>query len=254
LPPGRGPAGAEEEGLSLFLPAYNERENTAYMIGRAREVLERLGVPWEIILVDDGSTDGTPEAAAAVSGGDPRIRVVSHGRNRGFGSAVRTGILSSRLPWIFYTDCDGQFDLDELEILWGMRRGADVVSGYRRNRRDPGLRLLYSLGYNLLGWVLFMGGFKDVDCSFKLYRREIFERVKPRSTCGVIDLEILVLARGMGYRVLQAPVTHLPRRAGSVSFETFRRGVLAWVRVGALVEMVSQLLSFRLRTWRGELD
>ena len=244
----------DDEGISLFMPAYNEEANVAYMIGRAREALDSLGVPWEIIVVDDGSTDGTVREALAAGAGDPRIRAVSHGRNLGFGMAIRTGIGSSTMPWVFYTDCDGQFDLGELPRIWADREGSDIVSAYRRNRRDPGLRLAYSLAYSTLTWILFSGGFKDVDCSFKLYRKSMFDRVRPRSTCGVIDLEILTLARGMGYRVRQVPVSHMERRAGDVSFETFRRGFFAWVRIGAITEMFSQLLAFRTRAWRGDVS
>ncbi|MCC6871630.1 MAG: glycosyltransferase family 2 protein [Candidatus Fermentibacter sp.] len=244
---------SEGEGISLFMPAFNEEQNVAFMIGCARNALDALGVPWEIVIVDDGSSDGTVRETMAATVGDERIRVVSHGANRGFGMALRTGIESARMPWVFYTDCDGQFDLDDLGRVWAERVDADVVSAYRRRRRDPGLRLVYSFCYNLIAWIVFFGGFKDVDCSFKLYRRSIFEKVKPRSTCGVIDLEILTLARGFGFRRRQIPVLHRERRAGTVSFETFRKGFFAWVRIGALTEMLEQLFALRVRTWRGDV-
>ncbi|NLP04953.1 glycosyltransferase family 2 protein [Candidatus Fermentibacteria bacterium] len=249
--PSRG--SGSEDGISLFLPAFNEEQNVSFMVSRASEVLERLGAEWEIIVVDDGSTDSTPRIVEELSGRDPRIRLVSHGRNLGFGMAVRSGISAARLGWVFYTDCDGQFDLDDLERFWCARDSCDIISGYRRRRRDPGLRLLYSLLYNSMAWVMFWGGFKDVDASFKLYRRSVFDRVRPRSTSGVVDLEILLLARGMGFRIRQMPVSHLPRRAGSVSFETFRHGFLAWVRISAIVQMFVQLVSLRLRTLRGDV-
>lgn len=240
------------DGISLFLPAYNEEENVAFMVASARRVLEAIaGSSWEVIVVNDGSTDRTGEITLELSRQDPRVRLVDHGRNLGFGSAVRTGIASSRYPWVFYTDCDGQFDLDELRTLWERRSGADVISGFRRHRRDPGMRLIYSLGWNVVTLMLFMKGFKDVDASFKLYRRSIFGKVKPLSTSGTVDFEILTLARGMGYRVLQVPVSHFPRRAGTVSFETSRRGFFAFVRFGAIWELWVQLWAFRVRTWRG---
>lgn len=223
-----------------------------FMVSNACRVLNAcVGSHWEVIVVNDGSTDRTREITLELSRQEPRVRLVDHGHNMGFGSAVRTGIQNSRYPWVFYTDCDGQFDLDELVLLWERRSEADVVSGFRRRRRDPGMRLIYSLGWNLVTLMLFMRGFKDVDASFKLYRRSIFERVKPLSTSGTVDFEILTLARGMGYRVLQVPVSHYPRRAGTVSFETSRRGFFAFVRFGAIWELWVQLWAFRVRTWRG---
>lgn len=240
------------EGISLFLPAYNEEENVAFMVSNACRVLGGIaGSSWEVIVVNDGSTDRTREITLGLSRSEPRVRLVDHERNMGFGSAVRTGIQNSRYPWIFYTDCDGQFDLDEIVRLWERRSEADVVSGFRRRRRDPGMRLIYSLGWNVITLMLFMRGFKDVDASFKLYRKSIFKRVKPLSTSGTIDFEILTLARGMGFRVLQVPVSHYPRRAGTVSFETSRRGFFAFVRFGAIWELWAQLWAFRVRSWRG---
>ncbi len=222
------------------------------MVSRAQKVLNRIvGSNWEIILVDDGSKDSTASITRSLSTIDPRIRLVSHKENLGFGMAVRTGIENSTKEWIFYTDCDGQFDLDELDLVWARRQDADIVSAFRRNRKDPGMRLGYSLIWNTLTLMLFLRGFKDVDSSFKLFRASIFECIKPKSTCGVIDFEILTLARDMGYRVIQLPVSHYDRRAGTVSFESVRNGFIAFVRFGAIYEMFEQILAFRIRSWRG---
>lgn len=224
------------------------------MVREAAAVLDGItGGRWEIIVVDDGSTDSTASITEGLSREDPRVRLVSHGGNKGFGRAVRTGIESSEMEWIFYTDCDGQFDLGEMELLWRERHRADIVSGFRRRRRDPGMRLLYSLLWNTLTSMLFLRSFRDVDASFKLYRASIFQRIRPRATCGVIDFEILTLARDMGYRVVQIPVSHYPRRAGTVSFEAVRTGFIAWVRIGPILEMFYQLMAFRSRSWKGKV-
>ncbi len=245
---------AIRQGISLFFPAYNEEENVEYMVRSASKVLQGLvGDNHEILVIDDGSTDKTPLIVEELSAWNSRVRLVSHRGNKGFGRAVRTGIENSRFSWIFYTDCDGQFDLKELVLLWEERHTADILSGYRRRRKDPGMRLVYSLLWNTLTTLLFIRAFKDVDASFKLYRASIFHRIKPRSTCGVIDFEILTLARDMGYRVRQLPVSHYPRRAGTVSFESVRTGFIAWVRIGPIMEMFSQLMALRLRTWRGKV-
>lgn len=240
------------EGISLFFPAFNEEENVEYMVAEAKQVLNSIaGNNWEIIVVDDGSTDSTAQKAISMSEADPRIRLVSHNCNHGFGRAVRTGIEQSTKEWIFYTDCDGQFDLDELKLLWAIRSNADIVSAYRHRRKDPTMRLWYSLLWTLLILMLFQRGFKDVDASFKLYRASIFKKIKPESTCGVIDFEILTLAGGMGYRVIQIPVSHRKRRAGTVSFEVLRKGFIVFVKFTAVYEMFIQLLAFRKRTWQG---
>lgn len=223
------------------------------MIESAKKVLESICGRWEIIVVDDGSTDRTASITEDMELNDPRIRIVSHGGNLGFGSAIRTGIAHARMPWIFYTDCDGQFDLNELRGVWEIRNRADIISAYRHRRKDPFMRLIYSLVYNTLTYILFVGGFKDIDASFKLFRKSIFEKVKLHSTCGVADLEILLLAEKMGYSILQIPVSHYPRRAGQVSFESLRSGIFTWVRMSAIKEMVIQLFKLRVRIWRGDV-
>ena len=221
------------------------------MVKTAEAVLSRLEVPWEIIVVDDGSSDRTSEIARKLT--DNHVKLVRHNENRGIGSAVNTGISCSTKTWVFYTDCDGQFDLDELAILWKMRGKADVISGFRRRRKDPLMRLMYSFIYNTLTYIIFKGGFKDVDASFKLFRRKIFDTISIRSSSSVADLEILLLPQKTGYRILQLPVSHYPRRAGSVSCESYRKGIFAWVRIAPIMEMFLQLMQLRMRLWRGDV-
>lgn len=223
------------------------------MVGSIMNVLDGMGVSGEVIVVDDGSTDDTAGVTEELCSKDDRVRLVSHPVNMGIGRAVWSGIRAASMPWIFYTDCDGQFDLEELGYLWEMRGDADIISGFRRWRRDPLMRLMYSFAYNTLTYLLFWGGFKDVDASFKLFRKEIFRRFDVRSTSSVADLELLILPRKLGMRVLQVPVSHYPRRAGTVSCESFRSGFFAWVRIGPIVEMFVQLLALRKRLWRGDV-
>ena len=241
------------ESLSVVFPAFNEEENVKYMVETAIEVLSDLEVEWEIIVIDDGSSDRTALIAEELSQMYQGVKLVIHSKNRGIGSAVKTGISTSSKNWIFYTDCDGQFDLHELEILWNLRNEADVIAGFRRKRQDPLMRLMYSFAYNTLTYIFFFGGFKDVDASFKLCRRDIFDRVSLKSSSSVADLELLILPRKFGYRVRQIPVSHYPRRAGSVSCESYRKGIFAWVRIAPIMEMFLQLIQLRLRLWRGDV-
>lgn len=224
------------------------------MVEKVKEVLTELGVRWEIIVVDDGSTDRTSMITDGLVSRFEGVRLARHPVNIGIGRSLWTGISESSMPWIFYTDCDGQFDLNELKMLWDMRHDADVISGYRRRRRDPLMRLVYSFVYNTLTYILFWRGWKDVDASFKLFRRDIFSRFDLRSTSSVADLELLLIPAGLGYRISQVPVSHFPRRAGSVSYETYRKGIFAWVRLGPILEMFLQLLSLRRRMWRGDVE
>ena len=234
-----------------MFPAFNEEENVEYMVRSAIEAISPLTGHWEVIVVDDGSSDGTAKEAENLSREIPGVKLVSLPRNMGIGRAVRTGIEAASCDWVFYTDCDGQFDLMELGPLWKMRHSADVISGFRRNRQDPLMRLMYSFAYNTLTYILFFGGFRDVDASFKLMRRSIFEDIRILSTSSVADLEILLLPKLKGYRVVQTPVSHYSRRAGAVSCESYRKGIFAWVRLGPIFEMFRQLLQLRIRVWRG---
>ncbi len=223
------------------------------MVEKAIDTLSTLETEWEILVIDDGSTDRTASITSELSEIYPGVKLVRHSKNSGIGSAVRTGISNSTMPWVFYTDCDGQFDLAEIEMLWRIRDSADVISGFRRNRQDPLMRLMYSFAYNTLTYLFFFGGFRDVDASFKLFRRSIFDKIDIRSSSSVADLELLLLPSKCGYRVRQLPVSHYPRRAGSVSYESYRKGIFAWVKLAPIWDMFLQLLDLRLRIWRGDV-
>ena len=136
----RRPMAAEGKALrvSIVLPAYNEEENIEQAVAEATAASERLFAEHEMIVVDDGSADGTAaRGARARPRDDPRVRLVSHGRNRGYGEALRTGFLASRLDFVFFTDADLQFDMNELERFLPYAGTVDVVAGYRMNRQDP---------------------------------------------------------------------------------------------------------------------
>ncbi len=202
--------------LSFVLPAFNEAENIAHAVRHCVAVGERLG-DFEVIVVDDGSHDATREVVDALAAQDPRIRTLHHLRNRGYGAALRSGLLAARMERVFFTDADLQFDVSEVESLlaWADRYG--IVAGYRAPRRDP-------LGRRLLGWTwsrlvgaLFDLDVRDVDCAFKVFDRRIFDRISIQSLGALINTEILVRARAEGFRILQVPVTHRPRRAGEQS-------------------------------------
>ena len=201
--------------LSVFFPCYNEGENIERVARTAVEVLEGLVTDWEIIIVNDGSADDTGAIADRLAADNLRIRAVHHERNAGYGMALRTGFTSARKEYIFYTDGDGQFDMAELGRLLELRDSADIISGYRESRREGLLRRMNARCWGwLVKWLLDFRC-RDVDCAFKLYKREIFDRIELRSTGALIDAEVLARAAKLGYTITDTPVTHLPRIAGT---------------------------------------
>ena len=211
-PGGAGPA--FDISLSVFMPCFNEEGNVERVTRQAVEALSRFVRDWEIILVDDGSADRTGAIADDLARRDGRIRVVHHGTNQGYGMALRSGFAAATRPWVFYTDGDGQFDMNELPALLERAGEADIVSGYRRQRQDRFIRRLNAACWGWLVQRVLRFRCRDVDSAFKLYKREMFARMDLRSTGALIDAEVLARATRLGYTILAVPVSHLPRRAG----------------------------------------
>jgi len=201
--------------LSVFFPCFNEEANVERTTRKAIVALSRLVADWEIIIVDDGSVDRTGEIADALAAADSRIKVVHHKPNKGYGMALRSGFAAAKKTFVFYTDGDGQFDIDELDLLLAKRGDADIISGYRRNRQDNVIRRINAAGWSWLVQIALKFRCRDVDSAFKLYRREMFDRMELKSTGALIDAEILSRAVRLGYTIKTVPVTHLPRQAGS---------------------------------------
>jgi glycosyltransferase involved in cell wall biosynthesis len=201
--------------LSVFFPCYNEQENVERVVRQAVGVLDELVSDWEIIVVNDGSADRTGAIADRLAAEDGRIRAVHHRANAGYGMALRSGFAAATKNYVFYTDGDGQFDIAELGKLLAMRDAADIISGYRERRRDSFLRRLNARGWGWLVQRVLRFRCRDVDSAFKLYRREIFDRIALRSTGALIDAEVLARATRLGYTIAATPVRHLPRLAGA---------------------------------------
>ncbi len=200
--------------LSVFFPCYNEQDNVRRVVGEAMAFLPTVSDDFEVIVVDDGSQDRTGTIIDELAAGDRRIRAVHHPANRGYGGALRSGFGAATKELVFYTDGDGQFDISELRSLLKLIDRHDIVSGYRRRRQDSLIRRLNAWMWGrLVTWVL---GFRcrDVDSAFKLYRREIFDRIDMKSTGALIDAEILARAIRSGYTLTEVPVSHRPRIAG----------------------------------------
>jgi glycosyltransferase involved in cell wall biosynthesis len=203
--------------VSVVLPAHNEEENVIEAVRQAIAATEALSMRQEVIVVDDGSTDATGALAGGLSSFEPRVRVVSHDRNRGYGSAVRSGIAAARLDWVLLTDADLQFDLGQLAEFVPYTREAELVVGFREKRSDPLLRRVNARGWNALIHLLFGLPVRDVDCAFKLIRRDMLDGVELISTGATIDTEILAAASRRGAHIVELPVMHRPRVAGQAT-------------------------------------
>ncbi|MDQ7857246.1 MAG: glycosyltransferase family 2 protein [Armatimonadota bacterium] len=203
-------------GISAVLPAYNEEAALPRTVAELRAVLAGLGGAFEIVVVDDGSTDGTGALADRLAAADPAVRAVHHPRNLGYGAALRSGFAAARLPWVFLMDADGQFDPAELPaFVESAAAGADFVVGYRPERADAGHRTLYAKVWAWLMSALLGVGVRDVDCAFKLMRRSYLERMHLQAGGAFLSAEMLAKARRLGARFVERPVRHLPRRAGT---------------------------------------
>ncbi|HWW54713.1 MAG TPA: glycosyltransferase family 2 protein, partial [Acidimicrobiales bacterium] len=164
---------------------------------------------------DDGSRDATAAIVRDEVTLDPRVRLVRHARNQGYGEALRTGFRSARMELVFFTDADNQFDLDELEAFLDRIDNVDVVVGYRINRQDPAMRRLFGKGWNVLVRALFYVPIRDIDCAFKLFRRSVFDEIDIESVGAMVNTELMVKLGRAGAGVLEVGVTHYPRTAGT---------------------------------------
>jgi glycosyltransferase involved in cell wall biosynthesis len=208
---------ALKNGISLFFPAYNEAENVRNTIAKSVAVIEPLSCDYEIIIVDDGSRDDTSSIVKDITTKNPNVRLIRHEKNLGYGGALQTGFKSCKYGLIFFSDCDLQFDLGELKGFiekMAQDKEIDVVIGYRIKRADPLMRKLNALGWKLWGRMLFGLQVKDVDCAFKLFKREVIQNIEIESSGALISTELLVKTNKLGYKVEQLGVHHYPRTAG----------------------------------------
>lgn len=210
--------------ISVFFPAFNDEATIAALVGQALAVLADACEDYEVIVVDDGSTDRTPEVIDALARSSRNVRVVRHQRNRGYGAALRSGFDSSSKDLIFYTDGDGQYDVRELAALLPLMSDAvDAVNGYKLRRADGLHRALIGGVYNRLARLLFRLPVRDVDCDFRLIRRSALRRIALNESGGAVCVELVLKLRDAGCVFAEAPVHHYPRTHGRSQFFTPRR-------------------------------
>jgi len=235
--------GGETRSVSVFFPTYNEEGNIERSVAGALTALEAAGVEHEVIVVNDASTDRTAEIADRLAAADPRVRVVHLPRNLKLGGALKAGFAASRMDLVFYTDADNPIDFADMTAAFPLvgPGGVDVVTGYRLNRDETLKRKVYSRAYNWLINFLFGFRFRDINFSFKLFRREVLERIELGATGSFIDAEILIEARMAGFTIEEVGVRYFPRTAG----------VSTLASPTVILKIVGELSGYLMRRSRG---
>ena len=228
--------------LTVSLPAYNEAENIRPMVDLVRAKVAPLVDDLEIIVVNDGSSDQTGKTVREVSAEDPRVRLIEHPVNMGYGAAVRDAIWAATKELIFVTDSDRQFDLGELARFLPRIGQADMVVGYRYARSDSWHRRLFGHGWSWLVNLLFGYTARDVDCAFKLFKREVIEAFQVQSGGAMFSAEFLVRTKRAGFKIVEEPVSHYPRVAGSQT----------GARPAVILRAFRELFKMRWRMWMGK--
>ena len=222
--------------LTLVLPVHNEAENLAWLLPHAAQVLPGIASRFDLVIVDDGSTDGSGRLATALAGElGMSLRVVRHEQKSGYGITVGDGLRAARGDFVAFTDADGQFEIADLALLAPLLDRADLVAGWREKRRDAWPREVVSWVFNTLVAVLYRLPYRDVDCALKLMRREVLESVTLEARSALINAELYYKARYAGWRIAQVGVPHHPRVAGR------RSGA----RPRAIARAIKELVVFR---------
>ncbi|HTG90888.1 MAG TPA: glycosyltransferase family 2 protein [Vicinamibacterales bacterium] len=211
-------------GLSVFFPAYNDSGTIASLVITAIQSASKLTPNYEVIVVNDGSSDSTGQILDELARLYPQVRVVTHTVNRGYGGALRSGFGAASKEIIFYTDGDAQYDPSEMEALWQkMAPGTDLVNGFKISRADPLHRIIIGRIYHHTVKTLFGLRVRDVDCDFRLLRRSIFDTVRLEKNSGVICLEMMKKIQDAGFTIVEVPVHHYHRAHGHSQFFNFPR-------------------------------
>lgn len=205
--------------LSIFFPFWNEEKNIENVVKKAIPIAKRLAFNWEIIMIDDGSSDNTSQICNKLAVEDQKhLRVISHKPNRGYGAALREGFENAKYDLVIFNDGDGQFDFSESLKFIEKIKFADIVIGYRKKRRDHPMRRILMQLLKIWDFVFFGFYFRDIDCGFKLFRKSAIEKISPlKSEGAMITTEILTKAKKAGLRIAEVDVTHYSRLYGDQS-------------------------------------
>jgi glycosyltransferase involved in cell wall biosynthesis len=224
--------------MTFFFPAFDEEENVERTVELVLETIAPMVESLEVLIVDDGSRDRTPQLADALAAADPRVRV-HHQPNRGYGGALKAGFRNAHGELIAFSDGDLQFDLSELRLLLHRlddpgKRSVDAVIGWRIKRRDPPHRIVIAKTYNAIVSLAFGLRVRDIDCAMKVFRREVFQGLRLDANGPFLSAELLIKLRARGLRMAQVGVHHYPRAAGTNTGASFRKILRTFRDIGRL--------------------
>lgn len=229
--------------ISVILPAFNEQENIREAITDIEAFMKKRFRSYEIIVVNDGSTDQTKSIVKELLRHNPHIRLVNHSNNIGYGATLRDGFAVSTKQLIFYTDADRQYDIRDLDTFLSYIPSYDIIAGYRFHRQDPAMRLFVAAVYNIMIRMLYGLTERDVDCSFKLFTRDVVRGLSLKADTGLIDVEIFIKALKQGFRLKQIPVTHFPRHKGRSTYEIGpRNNMFAFIKPHIVVHVLKEVI------------
>ena len=211
--------GRQLPSISAVFPAYNDGGTIASMVAAAWIALNQVTDDYEIIVVNDGSSDYTATMLNEISVRYPELQVITHPSNQGYGAALRTGFSATSKDWVFYTDGDSQYNpLELVNLVRALREGVDVVNGYKLTRNDSWMRIVIGRAYHYFVKFLFGIRIRDVDCDFRLIPRHILEEIELKSVSGAICLELVKKIEDAGYVFAEVPVNHYSRKYGVSQF------------------------------------
>ena len=207
--------------VSFFCPAYHDEGNLPLLIPKVHKLLQEITDTFEIIIVEDGSPDKTAEVADQLAKQFSNVRVIHHEKNQGYGAALRDGFLNAQYDYIFYTDGDNQYDVNEFKPYFKHLKDYDILNGYAIKKAVTPRRLVQSIVFNALTNILFFSWFKDVNCSIKMYKSSVIKSMDIKCFSAFIDAEMLIKAKRLKFKIFDVPVTHYERKTGLASGSKF---------------------------------
>lgn len=210
--------------LSIFFPCYNDAGTIASIVVLANKTAKYLTEDYEIIVIDDASLDASKEVLKDLKKHFKKLKIITHSKNKGYGGALKSGFKKAQKEWIFYTDGDFQYDVRELlKLAYAIDEKSQLIQGYKIKRHDPWYRIVVGVLYNHFVKVVFNLPFKDIDCDFRLIKKQVFEKIKLESDTGIICLEMMLKFKQNNVVYKEIPVHHFQRQYQQSQFFNFRR-------------------------------